>query len=186
MRVKFVKNLVFITGMKVQILSDQDFSPAFPWWLYTCFENSFTTLHALKCLCMRCVWSKTGVFGFTKVASCVSATFIETVTEPLHSTRATGWNSKRIYWNPFYTFALASWRFNFKLISFGVTHPARDAFNWSRAERLKVHAYVSLHSREELLGGTVGVIGLFPPVALVPTRNNPLVFTPKHIQIICL
>lgn len=67
-----------------------------------------------------------------------------------------------------------------------VTHPARDALDLPSAERLKVHANVSLHGSEKLLGGAVGVVGLFPPVALIPARDNPLIFTPKHVQVIRL
>lgn len=62
-----------------------------------------------------------------------------------------------------------------------VTHPARDALDLSSAERLKVHANVSLHGSEKLLGGAVGAVGLFPPVALIPARDDPLVFTAKHV-----
>lgn len=66
------------------------------------------------------------------------------------------------------------------------THPARDALDLPSAEWLKVHTDVSLHGCKQLLGGAVGGVGLFPPVALVPSRNNPLVFTAKHVQIIRL
>lgn len=68
----------------------------------------------------------------------------------------------------------------------GVTHPARDALDLPSTERLKVHTDVSLHGCEQLLGGAVGGVGLLPPVALVPAGNNPLVFTAKHVQVICL
>lgn len=68
----------------------------------------------------------------------------------------------------------------------GVTHPTRDALDLPSAERLKVHTDVSLHSCEQLLGGAVGGVGLFPPVALVPAGDNPLVFTTKHVQVIGL
>lgn len=72
------------------------------------------------------------------------------------------------------------------LIKVHVTHPARDALDLSSAERLKVHADVPFHGCEELLGGAVGGVGLFPPVALVPAGDDPLVFTAKHVEIICL
>lgn len=68
----------------------------------------------------------------------------------------------------------------------GVTHSARDALDLASAERLEVHADVSLHGREQLLGGAVGGVGLLPPVALVPAGDNPLVFTAEHVQVICL
>ena len=56
----------------------------------------------------------------------------------------------------------------------------------SSAERLKVHTDVPLHGCEQLLGGAVGAVGLFPPVALVPAGDYPLVFTAKHVQVIRL
>lgn len=67
-----------------------------------------------------------------------------------------------------------------------VTHPARDALNLPSTEWLKVHTDISLHGCEQLLGGAVGGIGLLPPVALVPARDNPLVFAAKHVQVVCL
>lgn len=66
------------------------------------------------------------------------------------------------------------------------THPARDALDLPSTERLKVHTDVSLHGCKQLLGGAVGSVGLLPPVALVPAGDNPLVFTPKHVQVIRL
>ena len=63
----------------------------------------------------------------------------------------------------------------------GVTHPAGDALDLPSTEWLKVHADVSLHGCEQLLGGTVGGVGLLPPVALVPAGDDPLVFTAKHV-----
>lgn len=68
----------------------------------------------------------------------------------------------------------------------GVAHPARDALDLASAEWLKVHTDVSLHGCEQLLSGAVGAVGLLPPVALVPAGDNPLVFTTKHVNIICL
>lgn len=66
------------------------------------------------------------------------------------------------------------------------THSPGDALGLAGAERLKVHADVPLHGREQLLGGAVGGVGLFPPVTLVPARDNPLVFTTKHVEVIRL
>lgn len=71
-------------------------------------------------------------------------------------------------------------------VGVGVTHPARDALDLPSAEWLKVHTDVTLHGCEQLLGGAVGGVGLLPPVSLVPTGDNPLVFTAKHVQVICL
>lgn len=68
----------------------------------------------------------------------------------------------------------------------GVAHPAGDALSLPSTERLKIHTDVSLHGCEQLLGGAVGGVGLLPPVALVPARDNPLVFTAKHVQVIRL
>lgn len=68
----------------------------------------------------------------------------------------------------------------------GITHSPGDALDLSGAERLKVHTDVPLHGREQLLCGAVGGVGLFPPVSLVPARDNPLVFTAKHVQVIRL
>lgn len=68
----------------------------------------------------------------------------------------------------------------------GLTHSARDALDLASTEWLKVHADVSLHGCEQLLGGAVSGVGLLPPVSLVPARDNPLVFTSKHVQVICL
>lgn len=67
-----------------------------------------------------------------------------------------------------------------------VTHPARDALNLPSTEWLKVHTDVSLHGCEQLLGGAVGGIDLLPPVALVPARDDPLVFAAKHVQVVRL
>lgn len=66
------------------------------------------------------------------------------------------------------------------------THSAGDALGLAGAERLEVHADVSLHGREQLLGGAVGGVGLFPPVTLVPAGDNPLVFTAKHVEVVRL
>lgn len=66
------------------------------------------------------------------------------------------------------------------------THSPGDALGLAGAERLKVHADVALHGREQLLGGAVGSVGLFPPVTLVPAGDNPLVFTAKHVEVIRL
>lgn len=66
------------------------------------------------------------------------------------------------------------------------THPVGDALDLPSAERFKVHTDVSLHGCKQLLGGAVGGVGLLPPVALVPTGDNPLVFTAKHVQVIRL
>lgn len=71
-------------------------------------------------------------------------------------------------------------------MSVGVTHPARDALDLTSAQRLKVHADVSLHGCEKLLGGAVGAVGLLPPVTLVPPGNDPLVFTAIHVQVVGL
>lgn len=66
------------------------------------------------------------------------------------------------------------------------THSPGDALDLTGAEWLKVHTDVSFHGCEQLLGGAVGGVGLFPPVSLVPAGDNPLVFTAKHVQVICL
>lgn len=68
----------------------------------------------------------------------------------------------------------------------GVTHSARDALDLPGAERLKVHADVALHGGEQLFGGAVGAVGLFPPVALVPAGDDPLVFAAKHVEVVGL
>lgn len=66
------------------------------------------------------------------------------------------------------------------------THPARDSFHLFGTERLKVHTYVPLHSSKQFLGGAVGRVCLLPPIALVPSRNDPLILTAIHIQVIGL
>lgn len=68
----------------------------------------------------------------------------------------------------------------------GITHSPGDALDLPGAEWLEVHTDVSLHGGEQLLCGAVGGVGLFPPVSLVPARDNPLVFTAKHVQVIRL
>lgn len=66
------------------------------------------------------------------------------------------------------------------------THPAGDALDLAGAERLKVHTDVALHGGEQLLGGAVGAVGLFPPVPLVPAGDDPLVFATKHVEVVGL
>lgn len=66
------------------------------------------------------------------------------------------------------------------------THPSRDSFNPFGTERLKVHTYVLLHSSKQFPGGAVGRVCLLPPIALVPSWNDPLIFTAIHVQVIGL
>lgn len=65
-------------------------------------------------------------------------------------------------------------------------YPSRYAFDPASTEGLKVHADVALHGRQQLLGGAVSGVGLLPPVPLVPARDDPLVFTAIHVQVVGL
>lgn len=66
------------------------------------------------------------------------------------------------------------------------THPSRDSFNPFGTERLKVHTYVPLHGSHQFLNGAVGRVCLLPPIALVPSGNDPLILIAKHVQVIGL
>lgn len=66
------------------------------------------------------------------------------------------------------------------------THPSRDSFNPFGTERFKVHTYVALHSSKQFFGGAVGRVCLLPPIALVPSGNDPLILTAIHVQVISL
>lgn len=66
------------------------------------------------------------------------------------------------------------------------TYPSRNSFNPFGTERLKVHTYVAFHSSQQFPGGAVGRVCLLPPIALVPSWNDPLILTAIHVQVIGL
>ena len=66
----------------------------------------------------------------------------------------------------------------------------RDGLDLLGAQGLEVHADVALHGSKQMLPETTGGVGfcvhLLPPGRLIPTRDDPLVFAPIHILLICL
>lgn len=65
-----------------------------------------------------------------------------------------------------------------------------DGLDLLGAQRLEVHTDVALHGSKQMLPETTWGVGfcvhLLPPGRLIPARDDPLVFAPIHILLICL